>query len=222
MTGDWAALRWTRADGTRPPQLLLECDNPVRQIMLSPDGETLAFTEQDPETKSDLWIVPLDLTDPDAPVVGTPEPLIKTDINEGVPAFSPDGKWIAYISDVLGPYDVWVQPFPGLGGRWQITSGGGRYPFWSATEDALLFQFFPGMMRVEYTIEGERFVPGAPRLSTPVSVVPMPIGFEGVDLAPDGRLVALSNVTAGTSEPDRVTFLLNAFNELRRRAAARR
>jgi Tol biopolymer transport system component len=224
LTEDRAALWWMRTDGTGSPQLLLERDNPIRQIMLSPDGTVLAFTEQDEATGSDLWILPLDLTDPDAPKPQEPTPLAKTAFNEGVPDFSPDGRWIAYLSDELGPYQVWVQPFPGLEGRWQISSGAGGYPFWSSTENVLFYASGGRQIwRAEYSTEGDRFIPGATGLWLNVPMVPATTGFEALDLAPDGRrFAAFLDAREDENATGRVTILLNFFADLQRRAPAAR
>ena len=60
-----------------------------------------------------------------------PRPLLVSAANEGGTTLSPDGKWMAYTSDVSGRYEVYVQPFPGLGGKWQISKDGGRGAAWS-------------------------------------------------------------------------------------------
>jgi serine/threonine-protein kinase len=220
LSEDRAALWWMRTDGTGEPLLLLERENPIRQIMLSADGTVLAFTEQDEDTGSDLWILPLDLTDPDAPKPQEPTPLVKTAFNEGVPDFSPDGRWIAYLSDELGPYQVWVQPFPGLEGRWQISSGAGGYPFWSSTENVLFYASGGGQIwRAEYSTEGARFVPGATGLWLNAPMVPATTGFEALDLAPDGRRFAVFlDASESASATGQVTVLLNFFADLQRRA----
>lgn len=85
----------------------------MRQIAISPDGRNLAYTGQNPETSSDLWVLPLDTSDPEHPKPGAPKALLRTKAAEGAPAFSPDGRWIAYITDESGSYNVYVQSFPG-------------------------------------------------------------------------------------------------------------
>jgi serine/threonine-protein kinase len=211
-------LWWTRIDGTKQPARLFTSKNSLRQIAISADGRHVGYTEQDPEAGTDLWILPLDLTDPDSPRPQTPRAVLRTRANEGAPAFSPDGRWLAYITDELGPWDVWVQPFPSLQGRWQISKGNGSYIFWSRKVPEVLYGGRGGVVRVAYTAEGERFVPGR-RTPWPLPAGhTAPVGIEIMDLAPDGRrfLIAPELDSAPRRESGRVTFLVNFFDELRR------
>ncbi len=69
-----------------------------------------------------------------------------------LPAFSPDGRWIAYVSDESGRAEIYVKAFPGPGGRWQVSTGGGTAPAWSRARRELLFQALDRrILRVPYT-----------------------------------------------------------------------
>jgi len=118
-----------------------------------------------PETRQDLWTLPLDLTDPDHPKPGKPEPFLLTPANESVPRFSPDGRWIAYRSDESGNPEIY-RPFPaGVGGKWQISSGGGLYAFWSSNDREIFYETADNrIMVVDYTVDGASFVPSKPRV----------------------------------------------------------
>ena len=87
------------------------------------------------DTGFDLWTLPLDVSDPEHPKPGKPELFLGTPFNEQEPAFSPDGRWIAYTSNESGRNEVYVRPFPGGApsgsGKWQISTGGGAHPIWS-------------------------------------------------------------------------------------------
>src|SRR4029077_12600233 len=89
----------------------------------SPDGQTLAYQESAPVTGFDIWM--FRLSDRRA------QPFLQTRFNEISPRFSPDGSWLAYASDESGRYEIYVQPFPGPGGKWQISTEGGREPVWA-------------------------------------------------------------------------------------------
>ena len=220
LTGEQGTLWWVRADGTSQPERLYTSQNAIRQIAISPDGRYVGYTEQDPDTGGDLWILPLDHGSSDTPTAGEPRPVLQTSSSEGVPAFSPDGRWLAYTSNELGAYNVWVQRFPELSGKWQVSvGGGGGYSFWSRTAPELFYYGGAGAFLVEYDVEGDRFIPGRPtRWPTP-TLSPMPIGFEALDLAPDGkRFLVLPNVEPDApGAPGQVTFLLNFFEELQAR-----
>ena len=110
--------------------------------------------------------LPLDTSDPDHPKPGKPEPFLGTPSDENVPMFSPDGRWIAYRSNESGTDEIYVRPFPaGRGGKWQISTGGGLYPIWSNNGRELFYET-PDyrIMVVDYTVSGDSFVPGKPRL----------------------------------------------------------
>ena len=89
----------------------------------SPDGRFLMFTADDPQAASDLWLLPM---------TGdrTPKPLVQTPAHEEQARFSPDGRWFAYTSDESGTLQVYVQPFPPTGAKWQVSTGGGSQPGW--------------------------------------------------------------------------------------------
>src|SRR5712691_10947982 len=108
------SMQWIRADGAGEAQPLLES----KQLNLAPysishDGRRLAFTELHVDTSTDLWMLPLDVSDPEHPKPGKPELFLPTPPNQAYPAFSPDGHWIAYTSNESGRNEVYVRPFPG-------------------------------------------------------------------------------------------------------------
>jgi serine/threonine-protein kinase len=129
---------------------------------------------------------------------------------------------LAYVSDESGNYEVYVRPFPGPGGRRQISTGGGYYPAWSRGGAELLFVTPAGrVMAVSYSAKGDSFGAGKPRPWSEVSVVAL-TDATTYDPAPDGkRLAALIANSVDTEKPvTHLTFLLNFFDELRRRAPA--
>lgn len=89
----------------------------------SPDGTHLAFTEYQPLTGADIWV--LDRR------TRTRRPLVRTVFDESFARFSPDGRWIAYMSNESGRWDVYLQSSSGLGGRVRVSSSGGAWPSWS-------------------------------------------------------------------------------------------
>ena len=73
-------------------------------------------------------------------------------------AFSPDGHWLAYGSNELGTNEIYLRPFPGLGGRWQVSAEGGRNVSWSRDGRELLFESFDRrVMTVAYIAKGDSF-----------------------------------------------------------------
>jgi Tol biopolymer transport system component len=210
-------LYWMRADGAGEPVRLTESRNPQYMPSFSPDGKRLVFVENDLQTLHDIWTVPLDDVSSDHPKVGKPEPFLRTPSNESFPSISPDGHWMAYTSNASGQFEVYVGRFPGPGGKWQISAGGGS-PVWSRNGQELFYPTAEGIAVVSYSVKGEEFAATKPRLWAATQIT----GF--FDAAPDGKRLAVpldqepkQNVPP---RPAQVTFLLNFFDELRRRAPA--
>jgi serine/threonine-protein kinase len=209
------AIWWIRADGSAPPDRLLEAKSVVQPGSFTPDGRRLVYVE----AASQIRALPLDLTDPEHPKPGQPEP-IPTRSQALDPAISSDGHWLAYSSAESGPRDVFVQPFPGPGARTRISTEGGRFPVWSRKEHQLLFLANDDhIMAVEYTIQGGNFEAGRPRRWSPIAVLRVANNSPTFDLHPDGkRLVVFPKPESDESRGGvRATFLLNYAQELERR-----
>ena len=149
---------------------------------------------------------------PGKPTVFLSNPAIKV-----LPTFSPDGRWIAYVSNEGGGnvLDVYVRPFPGPAGLWRMSSGGGGYPRWSAVSRELLFVTFPNVMVAPYDVVGDSFRADNPRLwsSTSIRGVGLPSPYE---IHPDGkRLAVMGSRDEGTAAQDTVVFFFNFFDYLR-------
>jgi Tol biopolymer transport system component/predicted Ser/Thr protein kinase len=222
--GTGTRLQWIRSDGAGDPQTLLESKTDLRPYSFSPDGKRLAFSESGVETGLDLWTLPLDLGDPEHPKAGTPEAFLRTMADEWEPAFSPDGRWVAYLSTATGVNEVYVQPFPGPGGKWLISTGGGRHPIWSRNGRELFYQA-PDyrIMVATYTAKGDSFAADKPRPWAPTQILEPNALYWNLDLAPDGKrfvVAARPEATGGQKGSVHVTVLLNFFDELRRRVPA--
>jgi serine/threonine-protein kinase len=125
---------------------------------VTPDGESLLiYTWGHPVRGGDLWKVPLRGS-------GDPEAVLATEANEIIPQVSPDGKWLAYLTDRAGPYRIMVRPFPDVERReWVVSGDNGFDPLWSPRGDALLYrQGWELMMRVPVG-NGEELTPGVAR-----------------------------------------------------------
>ena len=127
------------SDGSGKPQSLTQSKNLQVPWSFTPDGKRLAFLEQDSKTGYDLWTVPLE-SDSAGLRAGKPEVFLQTPADERTPSFSPDGRWLAYVSDESGTFQVYVRAFPDKGGKWQISNSGGMYPMWSRTGHELFFE----------------------------------------------------------------------------------
>jgi len=90
---------------------------------------------------------------------GRVEPLLTSDDNEVHAALSPDGKWLAYVSDEPGRYEVFVKSFPDLEGTWQISTEGGQAPVWAPDGAAIYYRDGASLVKVPVKNEGG-FIPG--------------------------------------------------------------
>ena len=91
------------------------------------------------------------------------QPFLRTPFNEAAPRFSPDGRWLAYISDESGRYEIYVQPYPGPGGKWQISTEGGTEPVWNPNGRELFYRNGDKMMAVDIATQ-PGFSAGKPRM----------------------------------------------------------
>src|SRR5262249_32867370 len=116
-------LYWQRADGTGEVQRLTDSTYTHYPASWHPSGKFLMFVEANPKTKKDLMILPIEGDETSGWKPGKPTPFLNTSFSETFPMFSPDGRWVAYFSDESGSIELFVRPFPGPGGKWQVSSG---------------------------------------------------------------------------------------------------
>jgi serine/threonine-protein kinase len=185
-----------------------------------PSGRFLAFQERSLQTGRDVKILEMEGDEASGWTPGTVTAFVEDPFSEGFPAFSPDGRFLAYDSNESGRWEVYVRPFPGPGGKWQVSADGGTWPMWSKTRSELLFGTPGGeIMVASYAAAGESF-----RSERPVpwsDVWFQPEGrFTSLDLHPDGERVALRLAgDEGEDAPDSVVVVFNFFDELRRLTA---
>jgi serine/threonine-protein kinase len=214
-----SGLYWMRSDGVGDRLRLLESPN-SRPWSVSSDGRRLAYFERSPDTGFDIWTLPLDLSDPDHPRPGKPEPFLRTPSDELLPRFSPDGHWIAYRSNETGTDEIHVRPYPpASGSKWQISTEGGLYAFWSKNGHELFYQTADNrIMVVDYTVNGPSFVAGKRHLWSDKQL--FYTGTSNLDLAPNGKrfvVFSMPESAPGDKSSVHVTMLLNFFDELKRK-----
>ncbi len=214
MKGNRTELAVKPVDGTGPIQRLITRDSRAFVHAWTPDGSTLAFTEETSETAADIWELPLSGN-------RQPRAILRTRFSERHPEFSPDGRWLAYASNESGRYEVYVQPYPGPGDRQPISTDGGEAPVWSRNGRELFFMTLPQgyltkMMAVPVTT-GPTFMAGAPHTL-----------FEGTylnnstmrlyNVAPDGsRFLLMRTVERPPLKLTQMILVQHWFEELKRR-----
>jgi serine/threonine-protein kinase len=209
-------------DAPGEPQRLTEGGE--RPHSFSPDGKQLAYDQGSADiSQREIWTAPVEGY-PEHPRLGKGEPFLRASFSASLPAFSPDGRWLAYQSNETGTNEVYVRPFPGPGATVKISNGGGRDPIWSSGAGAGHELFFLGLdgriMVVDYTVSRDSFGAGKPQVWWQNS-----LPYEGVflpfDLALGGKRFVVALYPGGKAEDqnsvDTVTVVLNFFDELRRR-----
>jgi serine/threonine-protein kinase len=196
------------ADGSGQPELLYVGKYRLLPSCYSRDSKLLVFTEIDPKTRSDIWVLPVD--DP-----GSAEPVIATEASEWAPALSPDVRWLAYTSDRDGKFQVYVQPYPAGDKVFQISTDFGEEPIWSPNGDELFYRNGDKWMVVSISTELE-FSAGTPQLlfEGPYNNVP---GLS-YDVAPDGQRFLVLQPQYDDSNVRELHVVTNWFEELKQLA----
>ena len=192
-----------RADFSGPAERIVARE--YRQAMVSWSSKAIVYGELHPETHADLWALPIE---GDA----EPRPFVRTPFYEGNSDFSPNGNWIAYMSNESGQFEIYVQPYPGPGRRWRISPNGGAIARWSPNGRELFYYSDDQLWVVDVTTEGG-FTVGTPRAL--FSGVP---GMNSWDIAADGQrfVMAKPNEDAMNFEGRHLLIVLNWFEELKR------
>jgi Tol biopolymer transport system component len=174
--GDEAAPVWSadgkkvffRSDRAGPPDLFeIPASSPGQDAILlkrpgvqhpddaSADGRFLCFTEWSRKTNGNLWLLPLSGK-------GEPVPLAQTPLYEAGARFSPDGRWIAYVSNESGAREIYLRPVDGGGERIRVSSGGGEMARWRQDGKELFYLSGKGLIMAVALGSGARPDPGAP------------------------------------------------------------
>jgi serine/threonine-protein kinase len=222
-------LFWQAADGSGGAERLTTSDYLNTPNSFSPDGQLLAFVEAKPGAGLDIWV--LRLSDRKA------QPFLRTPYEDTAPKFSPDGKWLAYSSNESGRREIYVQPYPGPGGKWQISTEGGQEPVWNPNGRELFYRSGSKIMAVDVRAAtvSERppggtgvspaptgFSAGKPRMLFEGPYLPTAASFPYYDVSPDGqRFLMLKPAESQTSAPTQINVVLNWFEELKRRVPTR-
>jgi serine/threonine protein kinase len=141
------------ASGAGQAERLLKAEHSRIPTDWTATGDMLLYFDQNPKTKNDLMVLPM--TGERKPAV-----FLKTEFNEEHGAFSPDGKWIAYASDESGRYEIYVQPYPVTGAKWQLSRDGGRIAKWRRDGRELYWLQPDGTMMAAEVSVGRTFQPG--------------------------------------------------------------
>jgi len=211
---DGSTIYRRRADGSGSAETVARVSRAALGMTLHPDGKTLVFRgEAIAGRRRELLQVRLGAD-------SAPTPLLATAGGEWSPVFSPDGRWLAYVSTESGRAEVYVRPFPDVDARKvQISVDGGAAPRWNPSGGELFYLSAAGdMMTARVVTTPTLSVAGVTRLFTP-------LGFQGgngallYDVSPDGRRFLMLDITASpaNASSERLVVVQNFATELLKR-----
>jgi Tol biopolymer transport system component len=199
------------ADGTGEPRQLTTGPHQKEPGSVTPDG-TLVYHELDPKNGFDIWRLSL---------TGSPEPVavVRTPRNEGAPKTSPDGRFVAYQSNISGRPEVYVASFPSGDNRVRVSQEGGLSALWSRDGGEVYYRGPQSHGEGQMMAAAIGVVNGAPRAGPPVVLFPGPFQGSG-DVGPDGRFFLVKQTTRESSTRV-IQLVFDWFEDLRQKVAAR-
>ena len=210
-SGGPAILFWQPADGSGKAERLATSENQQNPVSWSPDGQALAYIELDLATNQDIWV--MRLSDRKA------QPFLRTSFYESSPQFSADGRWLAYVSNESGRFEIYVQPYPGPGGKYQISTEGGTEPVWNPNGRELFYRSGDKMMAVDITTQPS-FSPGKPYMLFEGPYLSLSATLPSYDVSPDGQRFLMLKANDQTQATTQINIVQNWFEELKRRVPA--
>jgi serine/threonine-protein kinase len=146
-----------------------------------------------------------------------PRPFLQTPANESGALFSPDGSWVAYQSDESGRWEVYVRPYPGPGGKVQISTEGGVEPVWARNGRELFYRNGDKMMAVAVETK-PTFAAAKPKLLFERHYEASPQSFlANYDVSPDGQRFLMIKASEQEQAATQINVVQNGFEELKRR-----
>jgi serine/threonine-protein kinase len=139
---------------------------------------------------------------------------------EGNPRISPDGRWLAYVSDESGRSEIWIRPWPKLDAKWKISTEGGTEPVWSRDGRELFYRNGDRMMSVGIGT-GATFAAASPRVLFEGRYQYSGTGVSAYDVSPDGRRFLMVQPTESVQPIAQIQIVLNWFEDLKRRVPAK-
>ena len=173
----------------------------------SKDGQ-LVYGDQPPETGADLFLLPM------TGERGKPVSFLSTRFNESVARFSPDGKWIAYMSDESGKNEIYVRLIARPGEKWQVSNAGGVNPVWNRDGKELFYISSNSQLMAVPVTTGNAFEAGRPVPLFRVAAQRKEYEVAQYDVAPDGQRFIVNSSTGAPALP--ISVVINWTSELKR------
>jgi hypothetical protein len=202
------SFRTKLADGSGPDETLFskELEDPnATPFSVSPDGRTLLFGRYCSAGFFGTYALSLEGT-------SKIQPFLQSTFNQTQAQFSPDGHWVAYVSNESGRDEIYVQPFPGPGGKWMISTEGGSYPLWARSGREIFFRNEDKMMSVPVETQ-PTFKAGTPHVLFEDRGY---LGLGNYDVAPDGQHFLMIKEKEAPASSKELGIVLHWTDELKR------
>lgn len=205
------SFRSKLADGSGMEETVLgkEFEDPsAAPYSVSPDGKTLLFGHYGSVGAIGTYVLSLDGS-------GKIQPFLQSTYNQSQAHFSPDGHWVVYESNESGRLEIFVQPFPGPGGKWMISTEGGTNPLWARNGREIFYRIEDKVMSVPVELQ-PAFKAGTPRMLFRGGGYV----FGNYDVAPDGQHLLMIKEKEASASSKELAIVLHWTDELQRVAPA--
>ena len=204
-------LVWKAANGSGTREEIAVSSRQIFPAAFLPDATGILVYGELPSSSfnDDIAIVPLDGS-------GQITTLLDSTAFEAMPEISPDGEWLAYVSNESGDDEVHVQPYPDVGaGRWQISTDGGTEPLWARNGEELFFRRDGAVIAVRIQTD-PAFSVGNPEVIVEGPYLQGILGGRSYDISLDGeQFLMLATITDASAAPQ-IVIVQNWVEELKR------
>ena len=209
LTFSSSGIHWKASDGSGSEDRLFDVGLP---LSWSPDGRTLTFVRIAAATQQDIWMLPMDSEG------GPQKPysFVQTPYAEGGQTFSPDGRFVAYVSSETGRNEVYVRTLSETGGRWQVSTDGGNEVVWPRKGRELFYRNGNAILAVDVTTT-PTFAARKPRRLFEDQYAASTALWPNYDVTADGRrFLMIKPASPAQARPEVINVILNWPEELRR------
>jgi serine/threonine-protein kinase len=201
-----------RADGTGTDSLVLDLEAPIWEALWSRDRQWIVMRTGTGDNRRDIVALRVGKDT-------VPRPLLTAPYDEQVPALSPDGRWLAYLSNETGRWEVFVRPFPDVdAGKWQVSTAGGTSPVWAHSGRELFFIDSNRELVSQAVLPGAAFQRGEQRVLFSMAGYREVANHRSFDVSPDDRrfLLVRWKDRAGAEEAPALVVVENWLEEVDR------
>lgn len=200
------------ADGSGREEVLYHDEATKGWARITPDGQTIVFQTVQPKTGFDIWTL--------STRTRQTTPWLATPFGESNPHLSPDGHWVAYVSNESSRSEIYVRPLHGAGVKTPVSRNGGEWPVWGPDGRELFFVEQQHVMKVNVTIRSD----GALETDRPAVVFALrkapAAGIDPLDITPDGKRFLLIEAL-GLPMPAHANVIVGWSDEVKKKALAR-